>query len=672
VNPEGHNEFVMKGLALRPMMPDVGGAGRSLLGVLLVAGAGMYWGGAPAATAAAGAAAVAGATALPDSPRGRIPLVIGVSAAMGVAVLLASVFSSYDGVFTVVVGVWCFAAGLAWALGANAGLIAAAASALLVTLPPTEPTWSGTATATGLAVAGGLTQAVLVAIWPARRWRVQRQGLARAYRSLAADARALADDPSGHVDPEPLVWLRESFTLTDAQARRRPLAYRAWYGLPERISATVTAIATRATDDDIGSRVLTAAADVLAAVAEPDRSHHRTAGYALGRFDAVALTANGSEAALVQHLSEQLREAVELRFGDTSPEAADLAELWRPALPGRLGSMAAAVRGSLTRDSSVLRHAVRLGAAAAIGTAIARFADVPHGYWIPLTVVMVLRPETAHTYTRCVGRVAGNIVGIVVASAVILFVHPVGFTAAALAVVFLGVAYAVSGFGYFALSAALAAAIVFLVEIGGAAEGAAVDRLLATLIGGALAVLAHVVLPDDALVRLQQRAGELLKTEIDYAATVIKAFVHQLDRPAEALSTAWERAFRARGAFEAAAGATLSKDRDFRRWLRSYRTALNAVTGACTALEAGQPALPLSAPGRDFTVAVDAYAEALCGDPATPGSPWHVDVRRLTEAASRVRNELSGCDDATARLLVTEIGTITSQLVNISSEAARP
>ena len=663
----------MKALALRPTMPDVGGAGRSLLGVLLVAGAGMYWGGAPAATAAAGAAAVAGATALPDSPRGRIPLVIGVSAAMGVAVLLASVFSSYDGVFTVVVGVWCFAAGLAWALGANAGLIAAAASALLVTLPPTEPTWSGTATATGLAVAGGLTQAALVAIWPARRWRVQRQGLARAYRSLAADARALADDPSGHVDPEPLVWLRESFTLTDAQARRRPLAYRAWYGLPERISATVTAIATRATDDDIGSRVLTAAADVLAAVAEPDRSHHRTAGYALGRFDAVASTANGSEAALVQHLSEQLREAVELRFGDTSPEAADLVELWRPALPGRLGSMAATVRGSLTRDSSVLRHAVRLGATAAIGTAIARFADVPHGYWIPLTVVMVLRPETAHTYTRCVGRVAGNIVGIVVAAAVILFIHPVGFTAAVLAVVFLGVAYLVSGFGYFALSAALAAAIIFLVEIGGTAGPPAVtDRLLATLIGGALAVLAHVVLPDDALVRLQQRAGELLKTEIDYAATVIKAFVHQLDRPAEALSTAWERAFRARGAFEAAAGATLSKDRDFRRWLRSYRTALNAVTGACTALEAGQPALPLSAPGRDFTVAVDAYAEALCGDPATPGSPWHVDVRRLTEAASRVRSELSGCDDATARLLVTEIGTITSQLINISSDVARP
>ena len=51
------------------------------------------------------------------------------------------------------------------------------------------------------------------------------------------------------------------------------------------------------------------------------------------------------------------------------------------------------------------------------------------------------------------------------------------------------------------------------------------------MIGGALAVLAHVVIPDDALIRLQQRAGELLKTEIDYAATVIKAFVHDLDHP---------------------------------------------------------------------------------------------------------------------------------------------
>ena len=162
-------------------------------------------------------------------------------------------------------------------------------------------------------------------------------------------------------------------------------------------------------------------------------------------------------------------------------------------------------------------------------------------------------------------------------------------------------------------------------------------------------MLAHVALPDDALVRLRQRAGELLKTEIDYAATVIKAFVHRLDDPAEALSSAWERAFRARAAFEAAAGATWSQDRVFRRWLRSYRTALNAVTAACAALETTLPAQPPSTLSEDFIVAVDSYVEALCGDPATPGAPWRVDVGRLTEAAQRVRSELTGSDDATSR-----------------------
>jgi hypothetical protein len=249
-------------------------------------------------------------------------------------------------------------------------------------------------------------------------------------------------------------------------------------------------------------------------------------------------------------------------------------------------------------------------------------------------------------------------------------VHPIGLIAVALAVVFLGLAYAVADFGYFAVSAALAAAIVLLIDVHGSAGADAMgDRLLATLIGGALAVLAHVAMPDDALARLRQRAGELLKTETDYAATVIKAFVHRLDDPADALALAWDRAFRARAAFEAAVGATWSQDRRFRRWLRSYRSALNAVTAACAALEESLPAQPPSALSRDFVLAVDSYVEALCGDPARPGSPWRVDVATVTEAAQRVRGELRGSDDVTGRVLVTEIGTITDQLVKISTDA---
>ena len=66
------------------------------------------------------------------------------------------------------------------------------------------------------------------------------------------------------------------------------------------------------------------------------------------------------------------------------------------------------------------------------------------GYWIPLTVLLVMRPETAHTYTRCFGRVAGICVGVVIASAVTLLWAPSGFAAGILAVLFLGITYAVS------------------------------------------------------------------------------------------------------------------------------------------------------------------------------------------------------------------------------------
>ena len=301
------------------------------------------------------------------------------------------------------------------------------------------------------------------------------------------------------------------------------------------------------------------------------------------------------------------------------------------------------MRGQLQWTSPILRHALRLSAATAVGTAVARFGGVGHGYWIALTVLMVLRPETAHTYTRCAGRVAAVAAGVVVASGLATLWHPTGLAAAALAMVFLGLTYVVVGFGFLALSASLAAALVFIIDIA-ATEAAGFDeRLIATAIGGTLAVVAHVVLPDDAMVRLRQRAGELLKTEIDYAATVINGFVHELDHPADKLSAAWQRAFRARAAFEAASGATRVDSRDLRRWLRSYRNALNAVTSSCTVLETSLPAHPSAALGREFVTAVDDYIVVLRGDPPSPGHA----VDRRHRGVGHDESAGTGCGGAT-------------------------
>ena len=69
-----------------------------------------------------------------------------------------------------------------------------------------------------------------------------------------------------------------------------------------------------------------------------------------------------------------------------------------------------------------------------------------------------------------------------------------------MAVVFLAVTYEVARFGYLAVSAGLAASIMFLLDIDPATAGPTIEDLLfAVVIGGGLAVVAHVVLPDHGL-----------------------------------------------------------------------------------------------------------------------------------------------------------------------------
>ena len=656
---------MIKGLALRPVMPDLAAVLRSLLCVAVIAAVAVQWGPQGSATAAVGATAIAGATALVDSPRNRVPLVLLVSALAGVAVVLGALTSAYSAVFVTVAGLCSLGAAMLWALGGSAGLIGAATVALLVTAPPAVPTLQTTLGTGALAVAGGLLQATVIALWPPQRWRAQRAALVGAYRSLAAEARKLGTGSAATefvVDARPLIALQEAFAVAGDSHRRRPAEYRSWYALPERIAATLTDIAGRARSDAL-SRVLAEAADTLAAIADTGRPGRVGTDVAISRFDSVAGEVVGPQSASVQRLSAQLHEAVAVRLGDFVASTPDAVRFRRPELRTSARSAVDAIRSHLAWHSPVLRHAVRLGVAVALGCAVERYVHAAQGYWIALTVLMVLRPETAHTYTRCAGRLAGSVAGIVVAFTALRVLDPGVPMSAVLAVLVVGIAFSVSGFGYIAVSAAVTAAAVFLIDAG--REGPPVsigDPLLASLVGGALAIIAHVVLPDDALTRLAQRAGELLKAESDYAAMVIKAYVHHLDNPDEAFSAAWQRAFRARAAFEAATGAMRLESRELRRWLRSYRTALNAITSSCSTLEAHLPAQPVAA-DRRFALAVDEYVEALRGDPPTAASPWTVNSSELEAADQRLRDAAQDASgDAPARVLVAEVATITRSL----------
>lgn len=659
--------------ALRLNTPDAGAVARSLIGVLAVTAVALAWGSGATAMWTLGGGVIASAIALQRSPGGRVPLVVTGSVELAIAVLLGTLAGGYSPLFIAVVALWCFAAGMQWSLGANAGLVASAASAMLVLAPPVAPTLGQSLLAPLLVIVAGVVQAALIAVWPPRRWRAQRDGLTRAYQSLAGDARNVAADCTATVDDAPLTWLREVFA--DSQVSQRPRAYHGGYRLPERLAGTLASLRSTAdrdtsTDDenpgDSGlPQLLTAAAVLLDAIADHGHTARRDAEHALVRVHTAAAAVTGPEAALAQRFCEQLREAAVLRFG----------QLHRPDLIGSLASAPAVVRSHLTWTSPILRHAIRLSVTTALAVAAARYGGLEHGYWMPLTAVVVLRPETAHTYTRCAGRMAGLGVGIIVASILTFVWQPGPIGSAVCALVFVALAYGVAQFGYLAVGAAVGAIVMFAVGVSASAPWSGnTDRLFAVMIGGAMAVMAHVALPDHALIRLRQRAGELLMTEIDYAALVIKAFVHEIDHPAEILSAAWQRAFRARAAFEAAWGATSLEPPVLRRWLRSYRTALNSVTSACTTLENSLPTHPSSALHGEFIAAVDDYVEALRGAPPSPAVPWSLDTAELSTALRRVHNVAStlSADNGAARILIGELNTITRSLQEIAIDRVEP
>ncbi len=75
------------------------------------------------------------------------------------------------------------------------------------------------------------------------------------------------------------------------------------------------------------------------------------------------------------------------------------------------------LRANFTLESEVARHAIRYGVALAVGVAIYRIAGMKeHGYWIPLTILFVLRPERDETDRRLILRFVGTLAGLVLAT----------------------------------------------------------------------------------------------------------------------------------------------------------------------------------------------------------------------------------------------------------------
>jgi hypothetical protein len=154
-----------------------------------------------------------------------------------------------------------------------------------------------------------------------------------------------------------------------------------------------------------------------------------------------------------------------------------------------------ALRSNLTLGSVSFRHALRFGAALGAGVATYWLLGMSeHGFWIPLTILFVLRPEQDETFRRLILRAAGTLAGLVIATALAEWLGGDGIAIGLALTIATGFAYGLLTVQYALFTAAITTYAVLLADsIGEAALHAAGQRALATAIGIAIAGAAFLV-----------------------------------------------------------------------------------------------------------------------------------------------------------------------------------
>jgi len=442
---------------------------------------------------------------------------------------------------------WGCAGGLLVALGPDAGRIGLTSMILLV-ITASEPRAPADAIGPALLFFGGGLLLLLfsIAAWPLQRYHPERTALAQLCRQLAASARR-PDDPAlpppvsqALTDVENLLHglyrargtAMEAFRVVAEIIERIRLELLALGGLQERIAdgglrATLTRLR------EYAARALDSTANALDAGVSPLAAAAALEGYdaalaSIESIDASTLEAHARRGltlalAHAHALGGQLRAAVRnAEFAGSRGELrrdADEEQLPRTLRPR---NPLAILRANLRLSSIAFRHALRCGACLAIAVAGARLSGMAHGFWIPMTTAIVLKPDFAGTFSFGLLRVIGTLLGLLLATGLIHFAFGGDWQRIAL--------FALLCFGFRELTTMhygigvmlLTALIVVLLTFEGVAPGETMAaRALGTSLGSALALLAYLAWPTWERSRVRPALADMLDAYRRYLMAVL-------------------------------------------------------------------------------------------------------------------------------------------------------
>ncbi len=587
----------------------------------------------------------------PGPYRLRMQRMLLTALAAGVSAFAGSALGASTPLMAIAALVWGVAGGLLVALGPNAGRAGLTSMILLVVTAATPRTPAGALDAALLIFAGGLLQMLLaIAAWPLQRYRPERHALAALCAELARSARQPAD--LAQAPPVTQALLDVESLLHGAHRARGEVmeTFRVLAGIVERIRRELLALgdlggaiddanvnATLARLREYAARALRALADALERGASPLAASAAMEGFDSARdaLEKIAARATDHRArrsltialARANGLAGQLRAA--LRNTDFAGSRGDLRAVAAEArLPRTLRqrNALAILRANFSLSSIAFRHAVRCGVCLAIAVVGERASGLPHGYWIPMTTAIVLKPDFAGTFSFGLLRVAGTMLGLVLTTALVHYAFGSDWERLALLAI-LCVGFRLLTTVHYGIGVTLLTGlVVILLSFDGIAPGGTMlARGIATGIGSALALAGYVLWPSWE----SQRVPAAIARMIDaYRAHLVALLGGDVAARAAARSAARSARTNAQASLERLRGEP-GRDRALLAFGESVFANANRFIRANMALEAvldDAPAVPERDKVLAFASRVDANLSAIAASLRLGSAP---NVERL-------------------------------------------
>jgi uncharacterized membrane protein YgaE (UPF0421/DUF939 family) len=144
--------------------------------------------------------------------------------------------------------------------------------------------------------------------------------------------------------------------------------------------------------------------------------------------------------------------------------------------------------------NSAIPFSLRLAATIGISTEIYRQLHYPSGYWIPMTALLVLKPDLTDTVSRVIARMLGTMCGAIGVSLLLSHVQASTVVLAIATVLFAWLAYGFLNVNYALFTFAVTSYIVFLLGLNALPGNEIAERrTICTAIGAVIAVGVRLV-----------------------------------------------------------------------------------------------------------------------------------------------------------------------------------